>query len=374
MIASMAEFVSALAAPGPYGINPYQPGKPVEELEREYGIQNSIKLASNENPLGPSPLALKALRKAAKKIVSYPDSGGFYLKQKLAQHCQVSPDQLLLGNGSNEVLEIIARAFLTADTSAIMSEYCFTVYPIVTQSAGAQIVTVAAKKWGHDLDAMAAAVQNNSRVVFVANPNNPTGTWVSQSALIGFLEQLPDHLVVVLDEAYIEYNRGTGFADGLKLLARFPRLIVLRTFSKIYGLAGIRVGYGVADPQIIEFLNRVREPFNVNSLALVAAEAALDDGDHLQRSLALNQRGMVQLARGIEQLGLETIPSKGNFLAVDLGRAAVPVYEGMLRRGVIVRPVGNYQMPNHLRITVGRQADNRRCLAALAEALDETSG
>ncbi|MBL4621130.1 MAG: histidinol-phosphate transaminase [Immundisolibacteraceae bacterium] len=370
----MAEFVSKLAAPGPYGINPYQPGKPVEELEREYGIQNSIKLASNENPLGPSPLALRALRKAAKKIDSYPDSGGYYLKQKLSDYNKVSPDQLLLGNGSNEVLEIIARAFLIPGTSAIMSEYCFTVYPIVTQSAGAEIITVAAQQWGHDLDAMAAAVQDNTRVLFIANPNNPTGTWVDQSALIDFLEQLPDHLVVVLDEAYIEYNQGTGFADGLKLLDRFPRLIVLRTFSKIYGLAGIRVGYGVADPQIIELLNRVREPFNVNSLALVAAEAALDDSEHLQRSLALNQRGMVQLSRGVEQLGLGMIPSKGNFLAVDIGRAAMPVYQAMLQRGVIVRPVGNYQMPNHLRITVGRQADNRRCLTALAEALDETRG
>ena len=370
----MAESVAALAAPGPFGINPYQPGKPVEELERQYGVKDSIKLASNENPLGPSPLALKALRQAAGKIAFYPDSGGYYLKQKLSRHHQVEADQLVLGNGSNEVLEIIARAFLTADTSAVMSDYCFTVYPIVTQSAGAEIISVAADGWGHDLNAMAAAVQDHTRVVFLANPNNPTGTWVEQAALVNFLDQLPDHLIVVLDEAYIEYNQAAGFVDGLDLLARYPRLIVLRTFSKIYGLAGIRIGYGVADPQIISLLNRVREPFNVNSLALVAAEAALDDAAHLTKSMELNQRGLIQLSRGIEQLGLSAIPSKGNFLAVDLNRTALPVYEAMLRRGVIVRPVGNYQMPNHLRITTGKQVDNRRCLAALAGALDEAGG
>ncbi len=369
----MAEFVSALAAAGPLGINPYQPGKPVEELERQYGIQNSIKLASNENPLGPSPLALKALRNASSNIASYPDSGGYYLKQKLSNYHQVDPEQIALGNGSNEMLEIIARAFLTPGTSAVMSEYCFTVYPIVTQSAGAELIRVAADSWGHNLNAMAAAVKENTRIVFIANPNNPTGTWVDQAALIQFLDQIPEHLVVVLDEAYFEYSVGSDFPDGLALLARYPRLIVLRTFSKIYGLAGVRVGYGVADSQIIELLNRVREPFNVNSLGLAAAAAALDDIEHLERSLRLNNRGMSQLMTGIEKIGLATIPSRGNFLAVDLGRAALPVYEAMLRRGVIVRPVGNYQMPNHLRITVGRQIENRRCLSALVEALDETT-
>ena len=368
----MAEFVSALAAAGPLGITPYQPGKPVEELERQYGIQNSIKLASNENPLGPGPFALEALRKAASTVGAYPDSSGYYLKQKLSERYQVDPDQLVLGNGSNEVLELVARAFLTPGTSAVMSDYCFTVYPTVTQSAGAELITVAADEWGHDLNAMAAAVKDNTRVVFIANPNNPTGSWVDRAALIEFLDRLPDHLVVVLDEAYIEYSAGTDFPDGLALLARYPRLIVLRTFSKIYGLAGVRVGYGVADSQVIELLNRVREPFNVNSLGLVAAAAALDDVEHLQRSLRLNDQGMSQLMTGIEKIGLAFIPSKGNFLLVDLGRPALPVYEGMLRRGVIVRPVGNYQMPNHLRITVGRQVENSRCLSALAEALDET--
>ncbi len=367
----MSDFVANLAAPGPYGINPYLPGKPIAELEREYGIRNAIKLASNENPLGPSPRALAVLNARFDQLGRYPESDGYYLKHKLAEQLGVQPDQLVLGNGSNEVLELIARGFLTPATSAVMSAHCFTVYPIVSQSAGARVIEVSSQEYGHDLLAMARAIQADTRVVFIANPNNPTGTWVSRTQLADFLAAVPDHLVVVLDEAYIDYIVDADFPNGLEWLQRCPRLIVLRTFSKIHGLAGLRVGFGVGDPQIIDLLNRIRQPFNINTLALAAAEAALDDENHIRHSRQVNREGLNFLCAGFSRLGLGYIPSEGNFVAVDLGRPAQPVYEAMLRRGVIVRPVGNYQMPEHLRISVGLEPGNRRCLEVLALAIDE---
>ena len=367
----MTDIVARLAAPGPYSVNPYRPGKPVAELEREYGIHDAIKLASNENPLGASPLAIAALSNCSNHLAEYPDGSGYYLKNKLAEFYDLRHEQLVLGNGSNEVLELIASAFLTPATSAVMSAHCFTVYPIVSRSAGAKIIEVPAQNWGHDLSAMAAAIRADTRVVFVANPNNPTGTSVSRSALVAFLDQLPDHVVVVLDEAYIEYNDDAEFPDGLEWLPRYPNLIVLRTFSKIYGVAGLRIGFGVADPQDIDLLNRIRQPFNVNSMALIAAEAALDDSGHLRQSQQINQQGMASLCAGVKRLGLDYISSKANFIAVDLHQPALPVYKAMLRHGVIVRPIDNYQMPNHLRITVGLELQNQRCLQALEAALDE---
>lgn len=367
----MSDFVARLAAPGPYAINPYQPGKPVAELEREFGIRDAIKLASNENPLGASPMARSAVVAASSDLAAYPDGDGYYLKRKLAEHYGLEREQIVLGNGSNEVLELIARAFLTPTSSAVMAAHCFTVYPIVTQSTGAKVIEVPARQWGHDLPAMAAAIEPETKVVFIANPNNPTGTSVDRTELAQFLDGLPEHLVVVLDEAYIDYVDDPEFPNGLDWLARYRNLIVLRTFSKIYGLAGLRMGFGVADPQITDLLNRVRQPFNINSLALVAAEAALSDGDHLLSSRRENQQGMATLSAGFAALNLNPIASKANFIAVDLGRPALPVYTAMLRRGVIVRPIGNYQMPNHLRITVGLEAQNRRCLQVLEESLDE---
>jgi len=365
------DFVARLAAPGPYSVNPYRPGKPIAELAREFGIDDAVKLASNENPLGSSPLALAALPGAYGQFAEYPESAGYYLKNKLAEFYGLRSEQFVLGNGSNEVLELIARAFLTPTTSAVMSAHCFTVYPIVSRSAGARVIEVPAWEWGHDLPAMAAAIESDTRVVFIANPNNPTGTTVSRSELAKFLDRLPDHLVVVLDEAYIEYIEDADFPNGLEWLQRYQNLIVLRTFSKIYGLAGLRIGFGMADPRIIDLLNRIRQPFNINSLALVAAEAALDDTDHLRRSSQVNQQGMASLSASFSHLGLGYIPSSANFITVDLGQPAMPIYTAMLRRGVIVRPLGNYQMPDHLRITVGLESQNARCLRALAESLDD---
>ena len=368
-----AGFIQQLAAPGPWGVTPYRPGKPIAELERELGISGSVKLASNENPLGPGVKALAVIEQHLAEIERYPDSNGYYLKSRLADTLNISPDQIALGNGSNELLEIIARAFLTAGTSAVFSQYCFTVYPIVTQSSGARAIAVPAIKWGADLDAMAQVVAADTRLIFIANPNNPTGTWVDRTALETFLDSLPEHLLVVLDEAYIDYIDQPDHPDGLQLLERFPRLIVLRTFSKIYGLAGLRVGYAVAAAQIIELLNRVRQPFNVNSLGMVAATAALDDQQHLQQSRQVNRDGLVQLSQGLNELRLATIPSRGNFVTVGLGRPADEIYRLMLEKGVIVRPLANYQMPSHLRISVGLESENRRCLQALAECLaDDT--
>ena len=366
----MTDFVARIAAPGPWSVTPYQPGKPLAELTREYGISNAVKLASNENPLGTSPLAVAALTDAVGQLAGYPESAGYTLREKLAQIYQLGCEQFVLGNGSNEILELIARAFLTSATSAVMSAHCFTVYPIVTRSAGARVIEVPAQAWGHDLSAMAAAIQADTRVVFIANPNNPTGTTVSRSELANFLQQLPGHLVVVLDEAYFEYVDDADYPDGIEWLQRYPNLIVLRTFSKIYGLAGLRIGFAMADARIIDLLNRIRQPFNINSLALVAAEAALDDTDHLCRSRQVNSQGMEALGAGFDRLGLGYIPSAANFITIDLRQSAMPIYTAMLWRGVIVRPLGNYKMPNHLRITVGLSADNKRCLTALAEALD----
>jgi len=367
----MGDFVAGIAAPGPYGVIPYRPGKLVSELEREYGITDAVKLASNENPLGPSPLAVAAMGKVLADASQYPDSNGYYLKAKLAERYSVSAQQLVLGNGSNEILELIARAFLTAETSAVMSAHCFTVYPTVTVAAGARVIEVPSRQWGHDLAAMADAVTDDTRVIFIANPNNPTGTSVGRAELTEFLARLPAHLVVVLDEAYIDYIEDDAFPNGLEWLSTCRNLIVLRTFSKIYGLAGVRIGFGVADEQVIELLNRIRQPFNINNLALAAAEAALDDEQHLQQSRQVNQRGLQQLATGLADLGLGYIPSNANFITVDLCQPAAPVYFAMLKRGVIVRPIENYRMPQHLRISVGLESENRRCLQALAEALDE---
>ncbi|WP_407297109.1 histidinol-phosphate transaminase [Stutzerimonas zhaodongensis] len=361
----------ALAQPGVQKLSPYVPGKPVDELARELDLDPAtiVKLASNENPLGPSPKVVDALKAQLDELTRYPDGNGFVLKQKLAERCGVSIDQVTLGNGSNDILELVARAYLAPGLNAVFSEHAFAVYPIATQAVGAQAKEVPAKQWGHDLDAMQAAIDENTRVVFIANPNNPTGTWFGADALERFLGAVPDHVLVVLDEAYIEYAANGELPDGLSFLSAHPNLLVSRTFSKAYGLAALRVGYAICSAPIADVLNRVRQPFNVNSLALAAACAALDDVDYLAKSRAINTAGMAQLEAGFEQLGLEWIPSRGNFIAVDFHRDAAPINQALLREGVIVRPVAGYGMPTFLRVSIGTEAENSRFLDVLRKAL-----
>lgn len=364
------DFLS-LAQPGVQKLSPYVPGKPVEELAREFGLnpQEIVKLASNENPLGPSPLAIEAIRRALPELTRYPDGNGFALKQALSSRLGVSPAMITLGNGSNDILELVARAFVGRDDEVVFSEHAFAVYPIVTQAVGGRAVVVPAREWGHDLDAMAAAVTPATRLVFIANPNNPTGTWIERAELEAFLARIREDVIVVLDEAYTEYVESGDMPNGVDYLASYPNLLVSRTFSKAYGLAALRVGYGICDPAIADAMNRVRQPFNVNSLALAAAVATLADEEYLARSREVNRQGMVQLERGFAALDLQWIPSRGNFIAVDMGREAAPLFQALLREGVIVRPVGNYGMPRHLRVSIGLPAENQRFLDALSKVL-----
>ncbi len=357
--------IAALAAPGVRGLQPYLPGKPIEELEREYGVTNAIKLASNENPLGPSPRALEAARRALAEIARYPDGNGFALKAALASRHGVRLSQITLGNGSNDVLECVARAFVTPENDVVFSAHAFAVYPIVTNAVGARAVVTPARNWGHDLDAMRKAVNARTRLVFIANPNNPTGTWLRRGELEAFVAQMPPHVLVVVDEAYFEYVTETDYPDASGWLERFPNLIVTRTFSKAYGLAGLRVGYGLSSEAVADMLNRVRQPFNVNSIALASAVAALGDPEHIERSVRTNAEGMRQIVEGASALGLGHIPSVGNFVCIDMDRTAASAYEDLLRHGVIVRPVANYGLPNHLRVTIGTREENARFLSAL---------
>ena len=366
----MTDFL-ALAQPGVQQLSPYVPGKPVDELARELDLDPAsiVKLASNENPLGPSPKALEAIRSELAELTRYPDGNGFELKSRLAARCGVQINQVTLGNGSNDILDLVARAYLAPGLNAVFSQYAFAVYPISTQAVGAQGKVVPAKDYGHDLEAMLAAIDANTRVVFIANPNNPTGTWFGPDALERFLARVPQSVLVVLDEAYIEFAEGDELPDGLKYLARYDNLLVSRTFSKAYGLAALRVGYALSSAQIADVLNRVRQPFNVNSLALSAACAALDDADYLAQSRQLNDAGMAQLEAGLRELGLSWIPSKGNFIAVNFGRDTAAINQALLRAGVIVRPVVGYGMPNFLRVSIGLPAENARFLDALAKVL-----
>lgn len=354
--------------PGVRGLQPYIPGKPIEELERDYGVKNAIKLASNENPLGASPKALAAAQAALQEIARYPDGGGFALKRALATKLGVQANQITLGNGSNDILEFVTRSFVTAQDEVIFSQHAFAVYPIVTQAVGAKAVEVPACQWGHDLDAMHAAITARTRLLFIANPNNPTGTWLRSSALREFLDKVHADLIVVIDEAYFEYVEESDYPNTLEWLAHYPNLVCARTFSKIYGLAGLRVGYGVSSAAIAEVLNRVRQPFNVNNIAQAAAVGALADTEHVQKTRRMNSDGMRQLVAGFNKLNLPYIPSVGNFICVEVGEAAA-VYERLLRAGVIVRPVANYGMPRHLRVTVGLPEENQRFLDALTSAL-----
>lgn len=364
-----------IAAPAVRELAPYVPGKPIEELEREYGVRDSIKLASNENPLGPSPKALAALAAAAGDIWLYPDGSGFGLRAALAKRHGVPGEWITLGNGSNDVLVLLAEAFLTPQSEAVCSEYAFAIYAIAARATGATVRIAPAfptdhpMAFGHDVEAMARLVNERTRLVYIGNPNNPTGTWIEAGALEAFIASLPAHTIVVVDQAYFEYVEDARYPDAADWLARYPNLVVTRTFSKAFGLAGLRVGYAISHPQVADLLNRVRQPFNVNSLAQAAAVAALEDPAHLEHSVAANRAGLVQLAQGFDRLGVRHFPSVANFVLVDCGRPAGAVYEAMLRHGVIVRPLGGYGMPNHLRITVGTTTQNERMLEALQQAL-----
>lgn len=365
-----------LATPGVRNLQAYVPGKPVSELEREYGVRDVIKLASNENPLGPSPRALKAVQQSLAQLARYPDGAGFELRAALARRHGVTLDQVTLGNGSNDLLELITRAFVTPQHEVVFSAHAFAVYPIVTQAVGATARVSAVRNWGHDLNAMQALINEHTRVVFIANPNNPTGTWLAGRALEDFLQTVPSSVLVVVDEAYFEYARDAAadYPDASLWLTCYPNLIVTRTFSKAYGLAGLRVGYALSQPDVADMLNRVRQPFNVNSLAQTAALAALEDTDHLARSLACNRDGMAQLTSAFNAMGLAYIPSAGNFVCVDVARDAAAIYDALLYEGVIVRPVANYGMPQHLRVTVGLAEENERFIKALEKVLACGSG
>ncbi len=361
----------------PYPVNPtlkdlpvYQPGRPIEEVARELGLPAAsiIKLASNENPLGPSPAALKAMQDVLANIHLYPDGNAFYLKQRLAAKLGVEPTQLILGNGSNELLEFVGHAFVAPGVDVVVSQYCFVVYPLVTQLFGGNLITVPAKNYGHDLDAMLKAITPKTRVVFVANPNNPTGTLASTEELRQFIAQIPPNVVLALDEAYLEFlDRPADFIPLIKSGPQ-PNLLLMRTFSKIYGLAGLRLGYGIACPELIAALEKIRQPFNTNAIAQAGALAALDDAAHTQRTRANNTAGLRYLEAAFRKLGLEYVPSAANFILVKVGQGG-RVFEEMQKLGVIVRPMGGYQLPEWVRITVGRPAENERCIQALQHVL-----
>ncbi|ART81060.1 histidinol-phosphate transaminase [Oceanisphaera avium] len=361
----------ALANPGVDKLHPYQPGKPVEELERELGITNSIKLASNENPLGLGPKARAAIERALPELARYPDANGFALKSALAKKLGVDTEQLILGNGSNELIDLVYHTFVNAEHEIVYSQYTFIVYALATQSHGAKATVVPAKNLGHDLEAMAAAITERTKLVCITNPNNPTGTFLTKSELSTFLAKVPRQVLVILDEAYTEYVSEEERHPSIDWLAQYPNLIVSRTFSKAYGLAGLRVGYMVAHPELISVLNRVREPFNCNSLALAAAEAALDDEAYLEEAVSLNRREMARYEQFFDKQGLRYVKSQANFITLDLQRDASGVYEALLREGVIVRPIAGYGLPSCLRISIGLEHENQRCIAAIEKVLSQ---
>ena len=364
-----------LAAAAVRELAPYVIGKPIAELERELGITDIVKLASNENPLGPSPLAVAAMQKALADVWLYPDGNGHELKQALARHHGVAASQVTLGNGSNDLLVLLAEAFLTADASAVFSQYAFAIYGIAVQATGAKAKVAPAHaaghamQFGHDLPAMLAAIDDRTRLVYIANPNNPTGTWNTPAQVREFLRCVPSTVIVALDEAYFEYARRVDCPDGMTLLREYPNLVVLRTFSKAHALAGVRVGYAISHPEVADMLNRVRQPFNVNIPALVGAAAALGDKAQVTRAVQLVEQGLQQLLAALPQLGVKVYPTAGNFVLADVGDNGTLVYEGLLRHGVIVRPVAGYGLSRCVRITIGTAEQNERLIQALAAVM-----
>lgn len=348
---------------------PYVPGKPVEELERELGIRDAIKIASNENPLGPSRLAIRAVEEALNKVNRYPDGDAVYIKHKLAERLNVKPENLIFGNGSNEVIAIVARTFMKTGDEAVIGEFAFIVFPIVTQAVGAKANISPMPELTHNLRDMYSRITSKTKAVFIANPNNPTGTMVKRDGLEWFLERMPEDIIVVIDEAYFDYVEDPDYPNSLDYQNLGKSIITVRTFSKIYGLAGLRLGFGVSSEEIISYMNRVREPFNINSLAQVAAFAALDDKEHVTKSREINRIGLQYLTKELKKFNLPFAPSYTNFILVDLGSDPIPVYNALLREGVIVRPVLNYGLKTHIRVTIGLPEENERFIKAIKKVL-----
>jgi histidinol-phosphate aminotransferase len=356
-------------------IAPYQGGKPISEVAREFGLNEAdiVKLASNENPLGMPESARQAMLAAMADTGRYPDSNGFELKAAITTKYDVPQDWITLGNGSNDILELAARAFVHQGQSVLFAQYSFAVYPLATQAVGARAIVVPAKDYGHDLDAMARAITPDTKLVFIANPNNPTGTFLPAAEIEAFLQKVPQDVAVVLDEAYNEYLAPELQYDSIAWVRRYPNLLVSRTLSKAYGLAGLRIGFGIAQPHITDLLNRIRQPFNVNSMAQAAAIAALNDADFLQKSADLNAQGYRQLTEAFDAMGLPYVPSCGNFVLVKVGNddaAGARINLALLKQGIIVRPVGNYGLPQWLRISIGLPPENAAFLAALKNILN----
>ena len=358
--------LAALAPEYIRSIAPYQPGKPISDVARELGMNEAdiLKLASNENPLGASPKAIAAITAALGDLAMYPDGGGFALKAAIAKKYSIAPEQIILGNGSNDVLELAARTFMKSGDSAVYAQHAFAVYPLATQAVGARGIEVKAKNFGNDLDAMLAAIRADTKMVFIANPNNPTGTFIPGAELRAFVQRVPRKVLVVLDEAYGEYLSEADVYDSVPWLAKFPNVIISHTLSKAYGLAGLRIGFGLAHPQIIDLMNRVRQPFNVNHLAMVAAVAALNDDAFIQESRRVNDAGLALFKTEFAKRNLEIIPAFGNFISFKIANTP-RVFEALLKQGVIVRPIAGYGLPDYLRVTIGTEAQNRRFLAAL---------
>jgi len=342
-------------------ITPYVPGKPLEELERELGISGSIKLASNENPLGPSPKAVAAVKKALDGLNRYPDGSGFYLSQALAKKCEIDIAQIILGNGSNELIELVVRTFVQPGDEIISADPSFVVYKMITQAAGGTNVVVPCKDMRHDLDAMAEKITPRTKIVFIANPNNPTGTMNTRVEMDRFMERVPDHVIVAVDEAYFEYVTHADYPDSLEYLRTGKNMLALRTFSKIYGLAGLRIGYGITTPEIAELMNKVRQPFNTNSLAQIGALAALADRKHVEKSIAVNNEGKQFLYAAFQQLGISYYPTETNFIFFEAKSDGRELYNALLKQGVIIRPMGG----NRLRVTIGLPEENKRFVAEL---------
>lgn len=358
-----------LAHPKVLSLHPYQPGKPIAECQREFGLSEIIKLASNENPLGTSRHVTHHLQKQFNELARYPDGNGFDLKQALSQHLNISSSHFILGNGSEDVLRMLIQTFVWGGQHIMISEYAFVAYKILAQGLGIDCREIPAKQFSVDFDAMLHAVTNETRMVIIANPNNPTGTYVNEEALQSFLEKLPSEILVVCDEAYYEYIVEKDYPQTLSWMARFPNLIVTRTFSKAYGLAGLRVGYGIAGEGIVELVNRIRKPFNVNHLGQVAATLALGDQLFVQDSIALNETGKKQLYKGFDKLGLRYIPSFANFVMVEINLPEKDIYQELLKCGVIIRPLAPYRLAHYFRITIGTEQENAKCLAALEKVL-----
>ncbi|MDG6772903.1 histidinol-phosphate transaminase [Thiomicrorhabdus sp. ZW0627] len=355
------------------GIHPYIPGKPVEEVQRELGLTRVSKLASNENPLGASPRVVAAVQSELTEIARYPDGSAYRLKQELSEFLSVGSEQIAVGNGSNELLELAARVFAGPGDEVVYSQYGFAVYPISAQVVGATAVEVPAKNWGHDLDAMLEAITDKTKIVYIANPNNPTGTVFGKTEWERFISRVPEKVVVVLDEAYLEFCEFDGYPNGMDYIADYPNLLVSRTFSKAYGLASLRIGYMVGCKEVVQYINQLREPFNVNHYAQVAAMAAIKDQDFVRQSVKVNREGMQQICDALAELGIEWIPSSGNFVCAHFGEHAGEVNQALLHQGVIVRPLGNYKMPETLRISIGTREENRHFIEALKFVLKELS-